>query len=238
MSFSYFSYTVPLLNRIERRWPATTHACTPSLLSPPNSHHCPHVQKPEAARNRNLSIMPTKDLIYELLHYFNVRELLPIAAINIFHTKIIRKHLQQRFTLMASRFFPDTKAFLQILSDYDATVSGSAALHLLLPMKTTNWTPNDLDIYAPSVHRVAMCAKMLTLGYFIVANLENEQTPYTSSLIHQVLTFSNTVHNIHVIFSTTHTCHGSTGSPSALSEEDSKGGRDGSRGEQGSSQRY
>ena len=33
-------------------------------------------------------------------------------------------------------------------------------------------------------------------------------------------------------------CHGSTGSPSALSEEDSKGGRDGSRGEQGSSQRY
>ena len=34
------------------------------------------------------------------------------------------------------------------------------------------------------------------------------------------------------------TCHGSTSSPSALSEEDSKGGRDGSRGEQGSSQRY
>ena len=34
------------------------------------------------------------------------------------------------------------------------------------------------------------------------------------------------------------TCHGSTGSPLALSEEDSKGGRDGSRGEQGSSQRY
>ena len=34
------------------------------------------------------------------------------------------------------------------------------------------------------------------------------------------------------------TCHGSTGSPSALSEEDSKGGHDGSRGEQGSSQRY
>ena len=33
-------------------------------------------------------------------------------------------------------------------------------------------------------------------------------------------------------------CHGLTGSPSALSEEDSKGGRDSSRGEQGSSQRY
>ena len=30
-------------------------------------------------------------------------------------------------------------------------------------------------------------------------------------------------------------CHGSTGSPSALSEEDSKRGRDGSRGGKGSS---
>ena len=30
-------------------------------------------------------------------------------------------------------------------------------------------------------------------------------------------------------------CHGLTGSPSALSEEDSKGGRDGSRGGRGSS---
>ena len=63
-----------------------------------------------------------------------------------------------------------------------------------------------------------------------------------SHSVSQAFSYSvNQVNPVSQVFSwsvTQVTCHGSTGSPSALSEEDSKGGHDGSRGEQGSSQRY
>ena len=40
---------------------------------------------------------------------------------------------------------------------------------------------------------------------------------------------------VRIMYERKRECHGSTGSPSALSEEDSKRGRDGSRGGKGSS---
>ncbi|KAI6157452.1 hypothetical protein BKA82DRAFT_48178, partial [Pisolithus tinctorius] len=38
---------------------------------------------------------------------------------------------------------------LHILHMCDAVVSGSTALHVLLPENTMDWTPTDLDIYVP-----------------------------------------------------------------------------------------
>ena len=55
-----------------------------------------------------------------------VHDLVPIAAINSFHTNIVRKYIQQRFAIMVSRFFANTGAFSRRLSDCHDGVSGSA----------------------------------------------------------------------------------------------------------------
>lgn len=149
--------------------------------------------------------MPTVDLIYDVLDYCNIRDLVPVAALNSFHTNVVQKYICQRSTIMASQFFTDTDAFSRMLTDCHAGVSGSAALHFMLPTKTTDWTPNDLDIYAPSAHYISICARMQNMGYVIIGEKEFDQTPYSSSQIEEVVTFSNTSRIIQVIFSSTYT---------------------------------
>lgn len=145
--------------------------------------------------------MPNDDLIYEVLDYFDVRQLIPVAAINRSHSVIVHKYMQQRFGAMAGRFFTDIQAFTRMLIDLRAVVSGSAALHLMLPPKMTYWTPQDLDIYAPNVHYISVCARMLSLGYSIADEHERDPTPYTYSQVKEVLTFSDGTHKVHVVFS-------------------------------------
>ena len=66
---------------------------------------------------------------------------------------------------MAGRFFKDTKGFADILTDLQTVVSGSSALHLLLPSKITNWTTRDLDIYVPNLCCISQRSKMQALGH-------------------------------------------------------------------------
>ena len=145
--------------------------------------------------------MPTIELVYETLDYLDVRELVPIAAVNYYHLDIVRRYVKQRFGKMAGRFFPDTEAFSHMLSQLRAVVSGSAALHFMLPPKLTDWTPKDLDIYAPYTHHISLYARMLDLGYSITDEHDSDNPPYSDSLIKQVATLSNGTCKVHVIFS-------------------------------------
>ena len=145
--------------------------------------------------------MPNTDLIYEILDYFDVRQLVPVAAINRFHSITVRKYMQQRFGAMTGRFFKNKLAFSRMLTDLRAVVSGSAALHLMLPPKTTYWTPQDLDIYAPYVHYISICARMLSLGYSFTDEPEPDPAPYTYSQIKEIVSFSDGTHKVHLIFS-------------------------------------
>ena len=145
--------------------------------------------------------MPNCELIYETLDYLDIRELVPIAAINLYHLHIVRKYIQQCFGKMAGQFFDDTKAFSRMLKDLRAVISGSAALHLMLPPKFTNWTPQDLDIYAPYTHHISLYARLLNMGYSITDEHDSDEPPYSDSLIKQVATLSNGTRQIHVIFS-------------------------------------
>lgn len=87
---------------------------------------------------------------------------------------------------MATRFFKDMKAFANMLTDYQAVVSGRAALHLMSPRKTTHWTPGKLDIYAP---------EWKPWSYFIVKGGEQEDIPYAFSQIQHHVTFSDGASN-------------------------------------------
>ena len=149
--------------------------------------------------------MPTKELIYELLDHLNVRELVPIVALNSFHTDLVRKYIAQRFAIMAGRFFTNTAAFSKMLTDLHAVVSGSAALHLMLAPKATNWIPRDLDIYVSYRHEISIYARMLNFGYFVVQEQDADETLYIDSFIKQVTTFFNGVRKVQVMFTKTST---------------------------------
>ena len=151
------------------------------------------------------SVMPTKELIYELLDHLNVRELVPIAALNSFHTDLVRKYIGQRFGIMAGRFFTNTSAFSKMLTDLHAVVSGSAALHLMLAPKATNWVPRDLDIYVSYRHEISIYARMLDFGYFIVQEQDADETLYVDPFIKQVTTFFNGIRKVQIMLTKTST---------------------------------
>lgn len=55
--------------------------------------------------------------------------------------------LQYRVCCVGAQYFSTGDVALDILRKCDAVISGSTALHILLPECGTSWTPRDLDIY-------------------------------------------------------------------------------------------
>ncbi|KAI6141934.1 hypothetical protein BKA82DRAFT_3925531, partial [Pisolithus tinctorius] len=89
-----------------------------------------------------------------------------------------------------------------ILCTCDAVVSGSCALHMLLPANETSWVPADLDIYVSCCH-MACLAHLLGSGYLIVHQRAVDAGPYGSSSICSVISFANGQRSIDVIVSST-----------------------------------
>ncbi|KIO00531.1 hypothetical protein M404DRAFT_963360 [Pisolithus tinctorius Marx 270] len=91
-------------------------------------------------------------------------------------------------------FFSSCAVLLGILHACNAVISGSLALHMVLPANSCAWTPTDLDIYMP-LHQIC----------YLTMKLECKGIPYNMSAIHSILTFSNGTHYIDVIVSRTST---------------------------------
>ncbi|KAI6142505.1 hypothetical protein BKA82DRAFT_3985221, partial [Pisolithus tinctorius] len=49
-----------------------------------------------------------------------------------------------------------------------AIISGSCALHLLLPKRDVTWTPHDLDVYATHKNADFLIAGIKLQGYRII----------------------------------------------------------------------
>ena len=88
-----------------------------------------------------------------------------------------------------------------MLRSCDAVVSGSSALHILLPLKFTSWVPADLNIYVPSLHYHYLYVLLEIHGYHKIREGKENVSPYTFSLIRTVTTFVNGNQQIDVIVS-------------------------------------
>ncbi|KIO01175.1 hypothetical protein M404DRAFT_116015, partial [Pisolithus tinctorius Marx 270] len=82
-------------------------------------------------------------------------------------------------------------------------ISGSFALHMVLPANSCAWTPSDIDIYMPLCQMCYLSMKLECEGYNIIHKSCIEASPYNMSAIHSILTFSNGTHHIDVIVSRT-----------------------------------
>ncbi|KIM52124.1 hypothetical protein SCLCIDRAFT_141871 [Scleroderma citrinum Foug A] len=101
--------------------------------------------------------------------------------------------------MLSAQFFNSGNDLTSILRTCDAVVSGSTALHYLLPLATTPWTLTDLDIYVP----LRFCHQLENLlichGYCIVKQGKHNDSLYSLSKIYMVMSFINNYKKIDVI---------------------------------------
>ncbi|KIO09006.1 hypothetical protein M404DRAFT_51775, partial [Pisolithus tinctorius Marx 270] len=67
------------------------------------------------------------------------------------------------------------------------------------------WTPSDLDIYVPLWQMCYLSMRLECEGYNVIRETCIEASPYNTTTIHSILTFSNGTHYIDVIVSKTST---------------------------------
>lgn len=91
--------------------------------------------------------------------------------------------MRLRLHFLSSRFFVSGEELSFILGACDSVVSGSTALHIMLPKASTSWSPSDLDVYIPLRRKFQL-------------------TRLSSSDIFSVMTFANKHNKIDVVIST------------------------------------
>ncbi|KIK18502.1 hypothetical protein PISMIDRAFT_50173, partial [Pisolithus microcarpus 441] len=86
-----------------------------------------------------------------------------------------------------------------------AVISGSTALHVLLPECGTLWTPTDLDIYV--LHREAerLLDHLTDQGYAVIAELPVKKVGYTYSHVSRLVVLTNGKNSVDVVVSKTST---------------------------------
>ena len=139
------------------------------------------------------------ELQLEVFGYCNVHVLFQLGAASRRITKLAVEYMTLRMELTIQRFFSDVQGFQQMLRSCDAVMSGSSALHILLPAKTTSWVPINLDIYVLSLHYHHLSVLLDIYGYQKIHKGKENVSRCSSSLIHNVVTFANGDQQIDVI---------------------------------------
>ena len=144
------------------------------------------------------------ELVSEIFSYCDVHDLVQLGRTSRKYGTLIREYLSHRIHQTFLPFFTDVCEFRETLRSCDALVSGSAALHILLPPKSTTWVPTDLDIYVPHPHFHYLSVLLQQEhGYHLIQEGNANVNPYTFSLIRSVATFSKGNQHIDVIVSKT-----------------------------------
>ncbi|KAI6138415.1 hypothetical protein BKA82DRAFT_20675 [Pisolithus tinctorius] len=138
-----------------------------------------------------------------ILGYCNISDIAMLAQACMHLNLIARDYVQHRLCLMTFSFFDNVDTLSTILRSCDAVVSGSCALHLLLPANDTAWFPSNLDIYVSCRFMTCITVLLEREGYQIVRHHFTEASPYVSSSIHSVISFSNKHRLIDVVISNT-----------------------------------
>ncbi|KAI6027782.1 hypothetical protein BKA83DRAFT_4014945, partial [Pisolithus microcarpus] len=88
-----------------------------------------------------------------------------------------------------------------ILRKCDAVISGSTALHILLPECGTSWTPRDLDIYVLQANSAMLLHHILLQGYRTIKDVDLNKKGYTYSMHSHVVVVTDGHRRIDIIVS-------------------------------------
>ena len=183
--------TRPILSNtlLPQRIPTTPASIRVSFFRPLPHHHP--------------SYAPTEELHDKIFAHLNMRELLIVAATSKFNRSLVYDYIEERKKKLALHFFKNAESFFDTLSHANAVISGSTALHLLLPAVTTNWVPSDLDLYVPSSGYSKLEHWIARQGYCISHVGERAGNVYLYATMEQKLRFSNGLRTIEIVVSKT-----------------------------------
>ncbi|KAI5982148.1 hypothetical protein EDD15DRAFT_2139648, partial [Pisolithus albus] len=90
-----------------------------------------------------------------------------------------------------------------ILRACDTVVSGSTALHVMLPKDGTAWSPRDLDIYVPQATSQRLLRKVQSEGYAMVKDTDLNGEGYRNLKVSRVYVLTKGQQHIDVVVSST-----------------------------------
>ena len=96
--------------------------------------------------------------------------------------------IQQRMRMLSKEFFDGGEYLTFTLAACNAVISGSTALHFLLPKSTTSWMPTDLDIYVPMHCQLQLGHLLKNKGYCLQKQVRANNPPLK---IYSLMTFGN-----------------------------------------------
>lgn len=95
------------------------------------------------------SFINCKGLVERVYASCDMGDLQKLASVSRGLADYVRDYVKHRVICIGAEYFRSGAALFDMLRSCDAVVSGSTALHLLMPEEGTTWIPSDLDIYLP-----------------------------------------------------------------------------------------
>ncbi|EIM83155.1 uncharacterized protein STEHIDRAFT_160753 [Stereum hirsutum FP-91666 SS1] len=103
----------------------------------------------EVSQSLILAGLPVNESHYAILDCMSIKDIILMSKISPVTKDIVDEYLQSRWHRHLRRYVKQPHLFRVILRRTRSVISGSSALHFVLP-GPKHWTPNDCDVYTPS----------------------------------------------------------------------------------------
>ncbi|KAI5992236.1 hypothetical protein EDD15DRAFT_2368509 [Pisolithus albus] len=143
------------------------------------------------------------ELVHHMLSSCDLPDVQQFGATSRWNSQLVRGYLQWRLATVGGQYFTEGKTLVDLLHTCDAVVSGSTALHVLLPVYGTAWAPGDLDIYVAPPTSQCLLQKLLFEGYTTVKDVDLNEKGYTYFKIARLFVLTKGHRHIDVIVSST-----------------------------------
>ena len=144
-----------------------------------------------------LSTMEIVEMIFDLC---DLKTIVAVSRMSKYTAGKAQWYLRRRMCMLSKEFFDGSEYLTFTLVACNAVISGSTALHFLLPKSTTSWMPTDLDIYVPMRCQLQLGHLLKNKGYCLQKQVRANNPPLK---IYSLMTFGNMEKKINVIVCTT-----------------------------------
>ncbi|KAI5982957.1 hypothetical protein EDD15DRAFT_2110694, partial [Pisolithus albus] len=143
------------------------------------------------------------ELVQHMQTFCDARDLLHLAATSRRMSQLVRAYLKLRVCAVGERYFSGGAVLFHMLHTCDAIISGSTALHILLPEDGTPWIPRDLDLYVPEATSGRLLSQLALEGYTSAGDVDLTMPGYPHGQASRQVVLTKGAKAIDIIVSST-----------------------------------
>jgi len=143
------------------------------------------------------------EFVEDLFDLCDLQDIMAFACSCRYIASQAQWYLRCKLNILSAHFFNNAGDLAFILNACDAVISGSTALHFLLPIASTPWSPMDLDLYIFLRCQLQLGHLLKKRGYHLKKRGKSNISLYSASKIFTVLTFTKVDKKVDVIVSST-----------------------------------